>query len=191
MAEVPVCARGMHHAKEANQEMNKLSRRGFLKASGGGVAAGAAVTVGAVVASPEAGAVGGTLPAYEKKMVGHAGKLAVGQPVTFAYPDDTSPCTLVKIGNAVPGGVGPDGDIVAYSSLCTHMGCPVVYDGGSATFRCPCHFSTFDAELSGQMICGQATENLPQIVLEHDSADDSVSAVAVDGLIYGRVSNIL
>ena len=85
----------------------------------------------------------------------------------------------MKIGSAVPGGVGPDADIVAYSSLCTHMGCPVVYDGGSATFRCPCHFSTFDAELSGQMICGQATENLPQIVLEHDVADDSVSAVAV------------
>ena len=31
----------------------------------------------------------------------------------------------------VPAGVGPDGDIVAYSSLRTHMGCPVVYDGGS------------------------------------------------------------
>ena len=171
--------------------MNKLSRRGFLKASGSGVAAGAAVSVGAVVASPEARAAGGALPAYEKKLVGQAGKLAVGQPVTFAYPDDTSPCTLVKIGRAVPGGVGPDGDVVAYSSLCTHMGCPVVYDGGSATFRCPCHFSSFDAELSGQMICGQATENLPQIVLEHDAADDSVSAVAVNGLIYGRVANIL
>lgn len=171
--------------------MNKLSRRGFLKAGGSGVAAGAAVTVGAVVASPEAKAVGGALSAYEKKMVGYAGKLAVGQPITFPYPDDSSPCILVKIGNAVPGGVGPDGDIVAYSSLCTHMGCPVVYDGGSATFRCPCHFSIFDAELSGQMVCGQATENLPQIVLEHDPADDSVSAVAVSGLIYGRVSNIL
>ena len=81
--------------------------------------------------------------------------------------------------------------IVAYSSLCTHMGCPVVYDRGSNTLRCPCHFSSFDAELSGQMICGQATENLPQIVLQHDEADDSVCAVAVDGLICGRVSNIL
>lgn len=171
--------------------MNKLSRRGFLKAGGGGVAVGAAVSVGAVVASPEARAAAGAVLPYETKVVGHAGKLAVGRPVTFAYPDDASPCTLVKIGRAVPGGVGPDGDIVAYSSLCTHMGCPVLYDGASSTFRCPCHYSTFDAELSGQMICGQATENLPQIVLRHDEADDSVSAVAVDGLIYGRVSNIL
>ncbi len=171
--------------------MNKLSRRGFLKAGGGGVAAGAAVSVGAVVASPEARAAAGAILPYEEKVIGQAGKLTVGRPVTFAYPDDASPCTLVKIGRAVPGGVGPEGDIVAYSSLCTHMGCPVVYDSASSTFRCPCHYSTFDAELSGQMVCGQATENLPQIVLRHDEADDSVSAVAVDGLIYGRVSNIL
>ena len=149
------------------------------------------VNSGAVIASPEAKAAAGAVLPYEEKMIGHAGTLKVGQPVTFAYPDDASPCTLVKIGQAVPGGVGPEGDIVAYSSLCTHMGCPVVYDRSSNTFRCPCHFSSFDAELFGQMICGQATENLPKIVLQHDEADDSVSAVAVDGLIYGRVSNIL
>ena len=71
------------------------------------------------------------------------------------------------------------------------MGCPVVYDRESSTFRCPCHYSTFDADLGGQMICGQATENLPRIVLRHDASDDSVSAVAVEGLIYGRVSNVL
>ena len=33
-------------------------------------------------------------------------------------------------------------------------------------FKCPCHFSMFDAEKGGQMICGQATENLPRIVLQ-------------------------
>ncbi len=170
--------------------MNKLSRRGFLKASGGGVAAGAAASVAAVAASPEARAAGAVLP-YESTVIGHAGTLKTGQPVSFAYPDAASPCTMVKIGRAVPGGAGPDGDIVAYSSLCTHMGCPVVYDRESSTFRCPCHYSTFDADLGGQMICGQATENLPRIVLRHDASDDSVSAVAVEGLIYGRVSNVL
>jgi arsenite oxidase small subunit len=71
------------------------------------------------------------------------------------------------------------------------MGCPVSYDAGSRTFKCGCHFSTFDAEMSGQMICGQATENLPRIVLEYNPKNDSVTAVAVDGLIYGRQSNLL
>ncbi len=41
------------------------------------------------------------------------------------------------------------------------------------------------------MICGQATENLPRIVLEIQRKDDTVTAVAIDGLIYGRQSNIL
>ena len=41
------------------------------------------------------------------------------------------------------------------------------------------------------MVSGQATENLPSIVLEYNPKDDSVRAVAVEGLIYGRQSNLL
>ncbi len=37
----------------------------------------------------------------------------------------------------------------------------------------------FDAEKAGQMICGQATENLPRIVLKYNDKDDAVTAVAV------------
>ena len=65
--------------REAIQEMNKLSRRGFLKATGGGVAAGATVSVAAVVASPEASAAAGAVLPYERKMIGQAGSLAVGR----------------------------------------------------------------------------------------------------------------
>lgn len=98
---------------------------------------------------------------------------------------------MIKMGAPVPGGVGPEKDIVAYSTLCSHMGCPVAYDQKKRIFICPCHFSTFDAEMAGQMVCGQATEDLPQIVLQYNAKDDTVSAVAVNGLIYGRQSNIL
>ncbi len=172
--------------------MSKLSRRGFLKTSGTSVAAGAAVTVAGVAAAPQAQAAStaATLP-YEKKTVAQAKKLKTNVPVSFTYPDASSPCTLIKLGKAAPGGVGPDGDIVAYSSLCTHMGCPVAYDPSRKVFKCPCHYSTFDAELEGQMVCGQATEDLPRVVLRYDASDDSVQAVAVDGLIYGRQANIL
>jgi arsenite oxidase small subunit len=41
------------------------------------------------------------------------------------------------------------------------------------------------------MVCGQATENLPQIVLEYNARNDAVVAVGVEGLIYGRQSNML
>ena len=41
------------------------------------------------------------------------------------------------------------------------------------------------------MVCGQATENLPRIVLKYNDKDDSVTAVSIVGLLYGRQSNIL
>ncbi len=92
----------------------------------------------------------------------------------------------------VPGGVGPDGDIVAFSTLCTHMGCPVAYDSSAKTFKCPCHFSQFDPEIGGQMICGQATENLPQRRCSSVTHRRLRSpATGVEGLIYGRQANVL
>jgi arsenite oxidase small subunit len=166
---------------------SEFSRRTFLKLSGA-VAATAGVAGTAEAAPATQGRA--TLP-YPAKVVAGASKLRVSAPQTFTYPDTASPCTLVKTGKRVPGGVGPDGDIVAYSNLCTHMGCPVSYDAGEHVFKCPCHFSMFDAELSGQMICGQATENLPQIELRYNAKDGSISAVGVNGLIYGRQSNLI
>ena len=172
---------------------DKLSRRHFFKVSGG-LAAGAGLATGVIPATAEAASASdagrANLP-YPRKPLGTASKLKVGEALAFTYPDESSPCTLLKLGKAADGGVGPDRDIVAYSTLCTHMGCPVSYEPKSACFRCPCHFSSFDAEKGGQMICGQATEDLPRIVLNYDASSGAVSAVAVEGLIYGRQSNVL
>ncbi|MFM2067022.1 MAG: hypothetical protein RLZZ584_1931 [Pseudomonadota bacterium] len=174
----------------------KLSRRIFLKSSSSSAAvavgsAGAALmaTSPAQAATP-AGSTSTTLN-YPKRGVGKAAGMPVNQAVAFMYPDASSPCAAIRMGSAVPGGVGPNSDIVAYSTMCTHMGCPVNYDAGSKTFKCPCHYSIFDPENSGQMVCGQATEDLPRIALEYDAKSDSVTAVGVDGLIYGRQANIL
>lgn len=172
---------------------DKLSRREFFKKSGG-IAAGAGLVAGALPDSALAATAadaGNTVLPYPRKPLSAAAKLAVGQPVTFGYPDDASPCTLIKMGTPVEGGVGPDRDIVAYSTLCTHMGCPVAYDAKSRCFKCPCHYSTFDAEKGGQMVCGQATEDLPRVVLDFNASTGTVTAVAVSGLIYGRQSNVL
>jgi arsenite oxidase small subunit len=170
----------------------KIGRRFFLK-SGGAAAAAAGATIipirNANAATPAA-ASSTTLP-YPKKAVGAAKGMPLNQAVSFSYPDDSSPCLAIRMGSPVPGGVGPNGDIVAYSSYCTHMGCPVAYEPGTKTFKCGCHFSIFDPENSGQMVTGQATEDLPRILLAYDAATDSIHAVGVDGLIYGRQSNIL
>lgn len=172
--------------------MGNFSRRAFLKTSTAGAATGAAIGGGAIFGASDAqGATGRASLEYPALDITKAADLQVGTPVSFTYPDSASPCTLIKTGSRVPGGVGPDGDIVAYSTLCTHMGCPVSYDQEARTLKCPCHFSTFDPENAGQMICGQATENLPVIVLDHNADNDTVRAIAVEGLIYGRQSNVL
>jgi len=168
-----------------------VSRRDFFKI-GGGLAAGAGVSaVGLAPAAAEAAAnTSVTLP-YKLKTVAQAKTMKVNQPLAFSYPDAASPCVAVKMGAATAGGVGPDGDIVAYSVLCTHQGCPTVYDDKDRCFKCPCHFSIFDAEKGGQMVCGQAPTKLPQIVLEYNAKDDTIAAVAVNGLIFGRQANVL
>ncbi|MDZ7802715.1 arsenate reductase (azurin) small subunit [Thiohalophilus sp.] len=175
--------------------MSKFSRREFLKLGGAGaVTAGTATMAGGCLAPPEdalAVQPGGTTLDYPITTVANANKLAINKPVSFTYPDKASPCMLVRIGHAVPGGVGPGKDIVAYSTLCTHMGCPVSYDADSRNFKCPCHFSVFDSEKTGQMVTGQATENLPRILLSHDAATGDIKAVGVDGLIYGRQANTI
>lgn len=175
----------------------QLSRRSFLKggiATGAGVVAGSLSAIGGVQAASSNQitdlTVGATLP-YPRKVVAKSKALSASAPTAFNYPDASSPCQLIKMGKAVDGGVGPDGDIVAYSVLCTHQGCPVNYDVATGVFKCPCHYSQFDAEKTGQMVCGQAPSKLPRIVLEYDAATDTVSAVAVDGLIYGRQANII
>jgi arsenite oxidase small subunit len=170
---------------------NVVSRRLFLKLTSGLAAgAGAAAVPGAVQAAPAQDAGRAGLP-YTAKAIGRAGGMKVNAPVNFTYPDASSPCIAVRMGTPVPGGVGPNGDIVAFSQMCTHMGCPVAYDAEQRVFKCGCHFSMFDAEQSGQIVCGQATESLPRIVLNYNSKDDSVTAVAIDGLLYGRQSNLL
>ncbi len=172
--------------------MTPISRRGFLKV-GGGVAASAFIGLPDVTqaATSTPGIEGRVNLPFPMKAVSKAQVLQVNTPVAFSYPDASSPCAVIKMGAPVPGGIGPNHDIVAYSLLCTHMGCPVAYDAERRLFKCPCHFSIFDPERSGQMVSGQATENLPGIVLEYNPKDDSVRAVAVEGLIYGRQSNLL
>jgi len=175
----------------------KLSRRIFLKSSGGAAAAVGAVGAALLPIGAQAQTKGGTEGSssttlnYPKAVVGKAGAMPVNQALNFNYPDSSSPCAAIRMGAPVLGGVGPNQDIVAFSILCTHMGCPVAYDGETKVFKCGCHFSMFDAEHGGQMVCGQATEDLPRVMLNYDAKSDSVTAVGIDGLIYGRQANVL
>jgi ubiquinol-cytochrome c reductase iron-sulfur subunit len=67
-------------------------------------------------------------------------------------------------------------NIVAYSRICTHVGCPVgLYEQTTHHLLCPCHQSTFDASTGATVIFGPAPRPLPQLPLTVDSQGYLVS----------------
>jgi ubiquinol-cytochrome c reductase iron-sulfur subunit len=61
-------------------------------------------------------------------------------------------------------------NIVAYSKICTHVGCPAaLYEQTTHHILCPCHQSTFDAARGAQVTFGPATRALPQLPMGVDS----------------------
>ncbi len=169
------------------KKMVEMGRRQFLKGGALAVAGAAATTVapGSSKAAPALAQVD-----YPSARLANVKDLKVNEPVEIAYPDKDSPGVLLKLGKRVEGGVGPDGDIVAFSTLCPHKGYGLVYNKNDRTMNCPGHFSRFDVEAGGQQVWGHATENLPQFVLRVDEKGDIYAEGCTD-LIFGRPSNVL
>ena len=64
---------------------------------------------------------------------------------------------------------GPDG-YVAYSKMCTHLGCPVgLYEQELELLVCPCHQSMFNVRDGAVPQFGPAPRPLPQLPLYIDS----------------------
>ncbi|GAA1142999.1 ubiquinol-cytochrome c reductase iron-sulfur subunit [Ornithinicoccus hortensis] len=69
--------------------------------------------------------------------------------------------------------------IVAYSKICTHVGCPVaLYEQQTHHLLCPCHQSTFDMTDDCKVIFGPAKRPLPQLPI---TVDGEGYLVAADG----------
>jgi quinol---cytochrome c reductase iron-sulfur subunit len=67
--------------------------------------------------------------------------------------------------------------IVAYSKICTHVGCPVgLYEQQTHHLLCPCHQSTFDVTQDCKVIFGPAKRPLPQLKIDVDDEGYLVSA---------------
>lgn len=128
---------------------------------------------------------------YPRQRIAALRDLQPGEPISFKYPDDQHDNMLVQIGSRAQDGIGPDGDIVAYSVICPHMGCNIAaqYTAGRPAMLgpCPCHFSCFDISKSGMQTQGVATQDLPQVLLEMDG--EEVFAIGLRGLLYGHAQN--
>ena len=165
---------------------NCLTRRQFLLAG--------AVVVGTVtLASVIPGSlIEAEVATYDGIKVGTLSALRVGELVKFRYPWDHGNCDnyLVKLGTPGGGGIGPEKDVVAFNTLCSHMGISLLGSYKSeyqALGPCPLHLSTYDLTRHGMVISGHATQGLPQIILE--ARGDDIYATGVMALIYGFGDN--
>jgi ubiquinol-cytochrome c reductase iron-sulfur subunit len=62
------------------------------------------------------------------------------------------------------------GDVVGFSKICTHAGCPVgLYRADSKELYCPCHQSVFEVLDGAKPAAGPATMPLPQLPLDVDA----------------------
>jgi arsenite oxidase small subunit len=130
---------------------------------------------------------------YPRMFITRMSTLEKHTPVLFNYPDHKRNSTgmLVKLGARAGGGLGPERDVVAFNTLCPHMGGPLVgtYQPAEQVLGpCPFHQSLYDLTRHGMIVSGHATESLPQVLLELEG--DDIYAVGLLGLIYGRYDNL-
>jgi arsenite oxidase small subunit len=133
-----------------------------------------------------------TSSAFPRTKVGNISDLTGGQTVTFAYPLEETPNLLAKLGQKAEGGVGPDGDIVAFSQVCQHLGCiwgyvPTAgspkcdntYKATSPVGYCCCHGSVYDLVNGAVVLEGPSPRPQPQVILEFDSSTGDIYATGM------------
>src|SRR5215203_488446 len=116
-------------------ELQTVDRRSFLKLSGlatGIVLSGGAVVVGSVglrpagvAAASQAQKVQLAYPEYPDVVIANIADVKSGEPIFFEYPQAGQKNMLVKIDRVAEEGIGPEKDIVAFSTACSHMGAPL------------------------------------------------------------------
>jgi Rieske Fe-S protein len=93
----------------------------------------------------------------------------------------TVPLASIPVGGAVSAQLGSApvvvaqptaGNVVAFSAVCTHLGCTVAPAGKE--FDCPCHGSRYDAA-TGDVIRGPAQQPLPKLTASVSGGTVTVS----------------
>jgi arsenite oxidase small subunit len=174
------------------------SKRAFIKLAITASAILAAGGVGVITRSVTNAASTPVL-SFPRIKVASLSQLSDNQALTFSYPLDNTPNILMKLGAKAESGVGPDGDVVAFSQLCQHLGCVYgvqptgtspkcnsSYVAKGPVGYCCCHGSVYDLANGGKVIGGPAPRPLPMVVLEVDTSGDIYAVGMTPPTIFGH-----
>jgi Rieske Fe-S protein len=84
-----------------------------------------------------------------------ASSIEPGGSARFRFPTDEDAAIAIRLS---------DGRLVAYSAVCTHLSCTVLWDRADGRIRCPCHDGEFDPR-DGDVLAGPPPRPLPRIEL--------------------------
>jgi cytochrome b6-f complex iron-sulfur subunit len=90
------------------------------------------------------------------------GELAPNTHKIFKF--GTSPGILIHTG---------EGELIAFSAICSHLTCSVLFESDTQTLLCPCHNGKFD--LSGNVISGPPPAPLESFDVEISGEDIVIS----------------
>lgn len=126
--------------------MKVISRRQAIAVSGGAAASVALAACGAApTGSPTA-----SESSSASRAIARVTDVPVGSFFKYTNPDDGTPGYLFQ---------PQAGTFLAYSAVCSHMGCIVNFDQAANIFQCPCHGANYDGA-TGAVTSGPAPQPL-------------------------------
>jgi Rieske Fe-S protein len=99
-----------------------------------------------------------------------ADRLDPGQAVAFRYPGEDDRALAIRLPL-------PDGRLVGWSAVCTHLACAVLWREEDNHLECPCHDGVFDP-VTGEVVAGPPPRPLPAVRLREDAT--GIWAVGTD-----------
>jgi Rieske Fe-S protein len=103
-------------------------------------------------------------PAQTGRLLTNASSIPSNHALTFDDPK-FGPALLIHLDN---------GQFVAYSAICTHLGCQVYFAREFREISCPCHHAIFDPYHNARVVWGPPRSPLPAIPIQYDPSTGNI-----------------
>jgi thiosulfate dehydrogenase [quinone] large subunit len=103
-------------------------------------------------------------PTQTGRLLANASSIPLNDSLAFEDPE-FGPMLLIHLDN---------GEFVAYSAICTHLGCLVMFARAFRRIVCPCHHAIFDPYHNARVVAGPARGPLPAIPFQYEPSTGNI-----------------